>query len=225
MERPPEIDTSRYEALSPFQLKDDLIRWAKDLTTHKAATHQFLDAGRGNPNWVATTPRESFFMLGQFALAESKRVWDEPDLGGMPHPEGCADRLRTFLKGTSGPGVALLRRAVDYGVEKLGFDPDAFVHELVDGIVGDNYPVPDRMLEHAEVVVQKYLEKAMYAGRPPKGKFDLFAVEGGTAAMCYVFKSLLANRILKRGDMIALGTPIFSPYIELPELDEFSFET
>jgi aspartate 4-decarboxylase len=224
-QRPLETDASKYSVLSPFQLKDNLIQWARDESHHKAATHQFLDAGRGNPNWVATTPREAFFVLGQFALAESKRVWDEPDLGGMPHADGCADRLRAFLKGASGPGADLLGRALHYAEEKLGLPPDDFVHELVDGIVGDNYPLPDRMLEHAEIIVGKYLEKAMYAGRPPAGKFDLFAVEGGTAAMCYVFKSLVANRVLKRGDTIALGTPIFSPYIEMPKLEEFSLET
>jgi aspartate 4-decarboxylase len=47
-----------------------------------------LNAGRGNPNWVATTPREGFFLLGQFALAESKRVWDEPGFGGCRADRG-----------------------------------------------------------------------------------------------------------------------------------------
>ena len=220
-------DVSQYAALSPFQLKDELIRWARDFSQQKAATHQFLDAGRGNPNWVATTPREAFFTLGQFALQESKRVWDEPDLGGMPHAEGIAERLRAFLAGAgdANAGAQLLVRAVDYGVGTLGFEADRFVHELCDGIVGDNYPVPDRMLVHAEAIVQKYLDKSMYDGRPPAGKFDLFAVEGGTAAMCYVFGSLVANRVLKRGDTIALGTPIFTPYLEMPHLDEFGFKT
>ena len=32
----------------------------------------------------------------------------------------------------------------------------------------------------------------------PKGKFDLYAVEGGTAAMCYIFKSLKANDCCSR---------------------------
>lgn len=50
-------------------------------------------------------------------------------------------------------------------------------------------------------------------------KFDLFAVEGGTAAICYIFKSLMANRILEKGDTIALGMPIFTPYIEIAELE------
>ena len=50
-------------------------------------------------------------------------------------------------------------------------------------------------------------------------------VEGGTAAMCYVFRSLAANRVLRPGDTIALGTPIFTPYIELPALSDFGLET
>ena len=37
--------------------------------------------------------------------------------------------------------------------------------------------------------------------------------------MCYVFKSLIENRLLRRGDTIALGTPIFTPYLEMPHLE------
>jgi aspartate 4-decarboxylase len=225
MEPQNRLDAGPYGKLSPFQLKDQLIEWARDFTQNKAATHEMLNAGRGNPNWVATTPREAFFLLGQFALQECRRTWDLGHLGGMPHADGIADRLRGHVEQMQGDGAALLRRALDYGIETLGFEPDRFVHELVDGIVGDNYPVPDRMLVHAEQVVRKFLEKTMYAGQPPAGRFDLFAVEGGTAAMCYVFGSLMANGVLARGDTIALGTPIFSPYLEIPRLEDFAFET
>src|SRR3954451_4087302 len=55
----------------------------------------------------------------------------------------------------------------------------------------------------------------------PKGKFKIYAVEGGTAAMCYIFKSLKANRIINQGDTIALGTPIFTPYIEMAHLEDY----
>jgi aspartate 4-decarboxylase len=212
--------------LSPFQLKDELIRYARASAEGKAATHAFLNAGRGNPNWIAATPREAFFLLGGFALAESKRVWDEPDFGGMPAKNGIATRLRTFLAGAgTSPGAALLRGAIDYGTTSLGFDADAFVHELTDAVVGDNYPEPDRMLCHAERVAQAYLAKTMCDGKPPAGTLDLFAVEGGTAAMCYVFRTLVENRLLRRGDVIALGSPIFTPYIELPRLEDYAFAT
>jgi aspartate 4-decarboxylase len=190
------------------------------------AAHKFLNAGRGNPNWIATTPREAFFLLGQFALTESKRAWDEPDLGGMPYKSGIADRLKTFLgEEPQSSGARLLGAAVDYGASNLDFDPDGFVHELTDGVIGDNYPEPERMLAHAERVVHRYLVKTMCDERPPDGRFDLFAVEGGTAAMCYVFRSLAANRLLHRGDMIALGTPIVAPYLELPHLEGFNLTT
>ena len=102
---------------------------------------------------------------------------------------------------------------------------DAFVHELVDSFIGDNYPEPDRMLHHAEAVVGRFLAKEMCDDRPPPGRFDIFAVEGGTAAMCYVFESLVENHILRRGDTIALGTPIFTPYVEMPRLNDFDFRT
>ena len=72
-----------YEALSPFQIKDELIKLASDEARNSNSA--FLNAGRGNPNWIATRPREAFFALGQFAITEAKRVMDHTaGLGGMP---------------------------------------------------------------------------------------------------------------------------------------------
>jgi len=65
---------------------------------------------------------------------------------------------------------------------------------------------------------------AMCNNQAPAGKFDLFAVEGGTAAMCYIFRSLMQNKILHKGDTIALGTPIFTPYLEIPHLNDYEFK-
>jgi aspartate 4-decarboxylase len=39
--------------------------------------------------------------------------------------------------------------------------------------------------------------------------------------MCYIFKSLKSNRILNPGDTIALGVPIFTPYIEMAHLEDY----
>ena len=39
--------------------------------------------------------------------------------------------------------------------------------------------------------------------------------------MCYIFKSLKANRILNPGDTIALGVPIFTPYLEMAHLEDY----
>jgi len=211
-----------FETLSPFEIKDELIKLARN--TSRKSQSAFLNAGRGNPNWIATTPREGFFLLGQFAITESKRVMDLPaGVGGMPQAQGIAGRLDAWLaQHKDMPGASFLTDMVTFAVKKFGFEPDAFIHELVDSIIGDNYPVPDRMLVHNERIVHEYLMWAM-CGKPlPSGRFDLFAVEGGTAAMCYIFKSLKSNRLLRSGDTIALGTPIFTPYLEFPHLEDFN---
>ncbi len=143
-------------------------------------------------------------------------------VGGMPQAPGIAARLDSWLGNhADSPGAEFLGAMVHFAVEKFGFKPDAFVHELVDSIIGDNYPVPDRMLAHNEKVVHEYLMWAMCGEPRPTGKFDLDAVEGGTAAMCYIFKSLKAARLLNPGDTIALGVPIFTPYREMPHLEDY----
>jgi aspartate 4-decarboxylase len=211
------------EKLSPFELKDKLIQLASEQA--RASTRAMLNAGRGNPNWIATTPREAFFTLGQFGIEESKRVWGEPDLGGMPQRQGIAQRFTAFLERNAGkPGVALLKASLEHGTSRLGFDADAFVHELTDSIIGDNYPVPDRMLVHCERIVHEYLVQEMCDRKTPRGRYDIFAVEGGTAAMCYIFDSLVQNGLLRKGDTIALATPVFTPYLEIPHLDRYQFK-
>jgi len=216
-----ERDTgSAFAELSPFEFKARLLELAAGCST----AERVLDAGRGNPNWVATTPRAAFFLLGQFSLNESRRVWEEPDLGGMPARPGVAARLRAFLvEHAEADGAPLLSRTIDYG-ESLGFDADAFVHELVDGIIGDRYPGPDRICGFVERILREYLADELLEGTPPPGDWDLFAVEGGTAAICYVFDSLATNLLLRPGDRIALMVPAFTPYLEIPRLDRYDLE-
>src|SRR5262245_55441455 len=127
----------KFEAMSPFEIKDELINLAKK--TSRTSQSAFLNAGRGNPNWIATTSREGFFLLGQFAITESKRVMDHPaGLGGMPQQNGIAARLDAWLaKHADSPGASFLASMIPFAVKTFEFDQDAFVHELVDSIIGD----------------------------------------------------------------------------------------
>lgn len=211
------LEEKKYENLSPFELKNKLIDMAR--TSHERL---MLNAGRGNPNWVAVVPRQGFFQLGLFAVAESQRNPHRPRLGGPPEPEGMARRFEAFLSHhTAADGIAFLGEALAYVRDELKLEPDVFVGELVDAILGDHYPTPDRMLVCAEKIVHQYLVQEMCGGDPSPGRFDLFATEGGTAAMDYIFTSLKENRLLHEGDTIALGTPIFTPYLEIPHLNDY----
>ena len=219
-------DLKKYEKLGPFEIKDFLAKVATKSVADSDSSLAYLNAGRGNPNWVATEPREAFFLLGQFAVTESKRVFDlPPGVAGMPKVAGSAARLAAWLgQHQAMPGAGFLQKMVPWAVKKFGFDADKFVGELTDSIIGDHYPVPDRMLVHNEQVVHEYLEWAMCGEPHPKGKFKIYAVEGGTAAMCYIFKSLKSNRILNPGDTIALGVPIFTPYLEMAHLEDYDLK-
>jgi len=212
-----------YGKISPFELKDKLINLAEE--SKKSGTHSLLDAGRGNPNWIAASPREAFFTFGQFAVEESRRVWSNYDLAGMPIKEGISERFKKFTKKhLEAPGIELLSKMINYGVVVKGFNSDEWIYELVDGIIGDNYPKPDRMLIHVESVVNDYLIQELCYNKQPMAKFKTFAVEGATAAMCYIFDTLIANNILSKGDKIAIMAPIFTPYLEIPHLPRYDFE-
>ena len=82
-----------------------------------------------------------------------------PASAGCPRRRASPARLEAWLaKHADMPGAPFLSAMVPYAVKTFGFEPDAFVHELVDSIIGDNYPVPDRMLVHNERIVHEYLD-------------------------------------------------------------------
>ena len=212
-----------YGKVSPFELKDRLISLAREST--KSSTRSLLDAGRGNPNWTAATPREAFFTFGLFAAAESRRVQKSRDMAGMTKKPGIYERFQVYVHSHSeAPGIELLEKIISYGISVKSFQPDDWVYELADGIIGDNYPQPNRMLRQVEMVVHDYLIQELCYNNPPSGKFRLFAVEGATAGMCYIFDSLIANNLISQGDKIAIMAPIFTPYLEIPRLPRYNFE-
>jgi aspartate 4-decarboxylase len=214
-------------SLSPFELKDALIALAGGGAAERPANKSMLNAGRGNPNFLATVPRHGFWQLGQFAMRESERsfAYMPEGLGGFPKHDGLEERFDLFVRENRHvPGVEFLRGAISYVRDQLGLDAGAFLYELCEGILGANYPVPDRMLRLSETVVGHYLRREMIGKHPFVGEFDLFAVEGGTAAMTYLFDSMRINGLISRGDRIALGMPIFTPYIEIPKLADYQLE-
>jgi len=216
------VDFSAFAELSPFELKDKLIEVARS-DTERA----MLNAGRGNPNFLAALPRHAFLRLGDFALQEAERSYSYLDsgFGGLPQKEGMAERFETFAGGRpDDAGIGFLRAAISFVRDQLHITEADFLFETVGAFLGCNYPMPPRMLPHAETIVGAYLSQEMFGGVTPAGRFSLFATEGGTAAMTYIFQSLSVNGLIAPGDKVALGTPIFSPYLEIPPLPEYDME-
>ncbi len=212
------------EKLSPFEVKSTLISLAEDDAKRSTAT--FLNAGRGNPNWLLTRPRRAFFLLGDFAVEEAeRRMYDEPmRIAASPTQKGVAERFLAFLDSNkNNVGSEVLRHYYTYMTTEHKADPDELVFELVDGILGDHYPTPPRSLKYTEIILRDYLRWAM-GGKDDMTQFDLFPTEGSTAGMCYAFNSLKQNFLLNDGDKLALFTPCFTPYIEIPQLAEFGLE-
>jgi aspartate 4-decarboxylase len=217
-------EQSKIAALSPFELKDELIKAAGGVAVERPANAAMLNAGRGNPNFLATIPRHGFWQLGLFAMRESERSFAHmPEgLGGFPKREGLEERFEIFARDNKGvPGIDFLRGVLSYVRDQLGLNGSEFLYEMCEGILASNYPVPDRMLKLSEVIVAQYLKKEMIGKHPFVGDFDIFATEGGTAAMTYIFNTMRENHLIKAGDTIALGMPIFTPYIEIPRLNDY----
>ena len=216
----------RLDELSPFEFKDLLIRLA-----NRKSDRIMLNAGRGNPNFLALEPRHAYLQLGKFALGEAERHFGYMGdlIGGHCQREGIEARFEIFVRSHwKERGTRFLNSAVSYVRDYLGLPAGDFLHEMVQGYLGCDYPSPPRMLPLAEKIVVRYLLKEMGAdydlGYSLVDETQLFAVEGGTGAMAYLFESLKANHILNPGDKVALAVPIFSPYLEIPKLDTYRLE-
>ena len=208
---------------SPFEIKNLLIKKAEDACAKSGC--QMINAGRGNPNFLNTTVRKSLALLTLFAASAAEKDSGIRDIGFRRMQDGIADEFKAFIKARRGePGAAFLEQAMDFAVKKLGMDPDQVVFELADGMQGDFYPDPPRIFPVTQAIANKYLDRVVFSGKPPVGKFNLFATEGATAAMIYIFNSLRENMILTPGDKVAIVTPIFSPYLELPVLADYGLE-
>lgn len=213
-------DSSAPEAdISPFEFKDTLLKIA---SSH--ADRMMLNAGRGNPNFLAIAPRRAFLQLGDFALQEASRSYAylHSGFGGLPESGGMLQRFETWMHHHEDEqGMRFLQASLALVKDQLGVDIERFVREMVNAFLGCHYPEPVTVLSEFEPVIKAYLGKELNGGGYSLEGFRLFATEGGTAAMSYLFQSLRANYLLQPGDSIALGTPIFTPYLEIPELAEY----
>ncbi|MBC3886769.1 bifunctional aspartate transaminase/aspartate 4-decarboxylase [Acetobacterium paludosum] len=214
------MNTNQYEKkleqLGAFEIASKMLKVAKNNENHNS----FLNAGRGNPNWINTQARLAFTRFMAFGVKESERTMLEGNLAGYTTLDGISGRLNDFLD-LSQKEDAFIQTFIDYGVDVLDIDRDALVKEFTDAIIGNNYPVPSRCLVNIEKIINVYLQDTLYNGVSLADSTQVFPTEGGTAAICYIFNSLKKNGLIQEGDRIAINMPIFTPYLQIPKLTNY----
>ncbi|HAG70378.1 MAG TPA: aspartate 4-decarboxylase [Lachnospiraceae bacterium] len=198
----------------------EITAYQRKLAAENEAGYPVLDAGRGNPNWINTQVRRAFTRFMEFATKECERDFSMGNMAGHAIPEGIGERFENEMD-PDDETAAFLISAVDYCEKTLGLDRGSLLKELSDAVIGDYYPSPSRCLPNTEVILNAYLEAALYNGIKPEGETRIFPTEGGSAAMVYIFETLSHNRLLKPGDQIAISTPIFTPYLQIPHVNDY----
>jgi aspartate 4-decarboxylase len=194
------------EGLSPFELKDHLLALARETAVRDSIP--VLDAGRGNPDWVALDARRGFFLLGQCACD-----WQATTGGDAGR---ASSFLRAWLTHHAGsPGAAWLAGALDWAGEHLGLPDQALAGPMLTAVLGGRYPEPPAILPWVETVCRAHLASVhAWPGALAAGT-RLFATEGASAGIVHLFDALGANGLLGAGDTVAVVTPIFTPYLEI----------
>lgn len=214
----PDLDEKKLARLNAFEISARMLGMAEE----NAKGGVFLNAGRGNPNWINTNARLANNLLVEFGVQEAQRTFNTGDLAGYTDEKGIVERFALFLDEKKDDEVAkFLQRALNYVTETLKQDRQSVIAEWTNGAIGNNYPVPSRVLQHTEVILNHYLQATLYNGIPLADQTRLFPTEGGTAAIVYIFNSLKENKLIQPGDKIAMNTPIFTPYLQIPELNDY----
>ncbi len=223
----------KYDELSPFELKDKLM------TLATSPKKPMLNAGRGNPNFFNVFVREIFAKLQLLVMkiTETKKHLLH-DLDIYPGPdEFNYDKL--FSKGVR----KWNKRHRDFFLDYMKFikqrcleqkkNYNHMLHDLLMSTIGCFYPVPPQLQPHLNFISQDFMYDLVMGtdkGGNEEGHklkptdFEFFATEGAAAGILYIFNTLKENFLLKKGDTIAIITPIFSPYMEMPRLADYDLK-
>lgn len=192
----------------------------REMAAENEAGYPVLDAGRGNPNWINTQSRYALTRFMNFAIEECENDFSKGSMAGHAIQEGIGERFDKAMD-PDDKTDAFLIDMIQYCTDTLGLDKDVLLKELADAVIGDYYPSPSRCLPCTETILNAYLQSALYHGVDLAAETQIFPTEGGSAAMVYIFEALSHNQLLKAGDQIAIATPIFTPYLEIPSIKNY----
>ena len=216
----------KLKALSPFELNYQLI---------KMAGPNALNAGRGNPNFFNSFGRQVFANLQQTAIslseARTNHIYEYPLKDEMNYSRALEKSARSWPR-DRGNFFASYLTYLKKLCRQEKKDENEIMYDIVKSSLGCYYPVPPQIQPHLELVAQNFLYDLVMAAAVGNEKgakmkpsdFTCFATEGAAAGILYVFNTLKENYLLLPKDKIAIITPIFSPYLEMPRLLDYDLE-
>ena len=165
-------EARRYSELSPFQLKDELIRWARRLHAGRSGDAQVPRRGARQPELD-----RDHAARGVLPARAVRARGVEARLGrARPRRHAAAERHRRAPARPSSQRADGARRRCCCGARSttasttLGFDADAFVHELADAHrSATTTPSPTACSCTPRRSCARYLDEEMCDGRPPAG--------------------------------------------------------
>ena len=218
---------TRYKEISPFELKNKLIKLAEG-----KKPDQMLNAGRGNPNFFNDFGRHFLYKLSNMCVDLSHKKGNMDDLVTYPTLDDYNYEKEFKLKSKKWPTKyrTFFHDYIKY-LKKMAIKdkipPNEIFHDVVMSALGCFYPSPPRIQPHLRLVAEQFLFNLVMGSYTTKYKpedFGYFATEGAAAGIMYVFDTLKENYLLLPGDSIALITPIFSPYMEMPLLGDYKLK-
>lgn len=127
-------------------------------------------------------------------LRETELADEMAGAAGVPNRKRIASRFVQFLKKPAqSPGATLLKGTYEYLVTEKGVDENELVYEWAEGVIGDQYPVPDRILKYTEMLVRDYLDKN-YVITSPLREYSIFSLPRAELPPC-VISSIPCSRI------------------------------
>ena len=226
VKRIPKALFKKLDELSPFELNYKLI---------KMAGPNALNAGRGNPNFFNSFGRLVFGDLQQTSIQLSTPKATDIELFPLENSMNFIKVLAKKAKKWPAKRGRFFLEYMKYLIKcakEDKVDPQAIIYDVVKSSLGCYYPVPPQIQPHLALVAERFLYDLVMAAadgseRGAKMKpndFGCFATEGAAAGILYVFNTLKENYLLLPKDKIALITPIFSPYLEMPRLSDYDLE-
>ena len=212
---------NKYDKLSPFHLKNKLIEIASN------KNKIIYNAGRGNPNFLNIPVRKHFAHLQLICLQLTDSII--PGLATYPLPGEKKFKkilLSKINKLNAKKDKIFLKKYINY-IANNNKNSELALQQLVISVLGCFYPNPPKIQPFLPSILEPYMFNLMFNNKKTKEKssnYDFFPTEGACAAILYTFDSLYINGIINNGDKIAVITPIFTPYIELPSLKRYNMK-